>query len=164
MRPLWFEHLHKQQLEHFQPAMCHVVTTRPVEEATPHLCLMITAAAEADLFSPRRTVPGVGCLVKAWATEAAAASNSSTVSAVATTAAETAATLYCKHMRHVSAYQTSKYMRLTCWKNVRPEYIKSITYVLFNIIRSQYRGITLIKNVGAQELRQYGIFKLSSYV
>ena len=67
---------------------------------------MITAAAEADLFSPRRTVPGVGCLVKAWATEAAAASNSSTVSAVAATAAVTAATEYCKHMRHVSACHT----------------------------------------------------------
>ena len=31
---------------------------------------------------------------------------------------------------------------------MRPEYIKSITYVLFNIIRLEDRGITLIKNVG----------------
>ena len=28
------------------------------------------------------------------------------------------------------------------------EYIKSITYVLFNTIRLKYRGITLIKTVG----------------
>ena len=41
-----------------------------------------------------------------------------------------------------------QYLRLTCWKNVMPEYIKSITYVLFNIIRLEDRGITLIKNVG----------------
>ena len=88
---------------------------------------MITAAAEADLLSPRRTVPGVGCLVQAWATKAAAASNSSTVSAVAATAAVTAATEYCKHLRHVSAghtftvlapnmleESTSKVLRMCC--------------------------------------------------
>ena len=75
---------------------------------------MITAAAEADLLSPRRTVPGVGCLVQAWATKAA-------------TAAVTAATEYCKHLRHVSAghtftvlapnmleESTSKVLRMCC--------------------------------------------------